>query len=229
MTALTGAGISAESGVPTFRGEEGLWKKFRPEELASFDAFIQNPDLVWEWYNFRRSLILDVDPNPGHVALAAMERQFDAFWLVTQNVDGLHARAGSCNILELHGNILRSRCLECRTVTDNVTLDGSGRKTLPKCRCGGLLRPDVVWYGEMVPEKTLEQAIRVTENCDLFFSIGTSALVQPAASLPLMAKRSGAYVVEINTDRTVISGDVDEVLIGPSGTVLPALIDARER
>lgn len=222
VAVLTGAGISAESGVPTFRGEEGLWKKYRPEELANFDAFMRNPKLVWEWYNFRKRLISEVKPNPGHFALAELENFVQEFWLITQNIDGLHWKAGNRNIFELHGNIMRSRCIECDRKSETVELKEEG--DLPRCECGGMMRPDVVWFGEMLPQDVLSSAFKVAEGCDLFFSIGTSAVVQPAASLPIVAKRAGAFVVEINVEPTVISESVDESILGMSGTVLPEIL-----
>ncbi len=222
IVVLTGAGVSAESGVPTFRGEDGLWKKFRPEELASFDAFISNPRLVWEWYSYRRRLISEVKPNPGHYALARMEDVVENFCLVTQNVDGLHRSAGSRRILELHGNIMRNRCMECGRKDESADLDVGDR--LPRCRCGGLMRPDVVWFGEMLPQEILNSAFREAEEAEVFLSIGTSAVVQPAASLPLVAKRNGAYVVEINMESTPITSQVDETILGKSGEILPRLV-----
>ncbi|MBN2028958.1 NAD-dependent deacylase [bacterium] len=222
IAVLTGAGISAESGVPTFRGEEGLWKKFRPEELANFEAFMRNPELVWEWYNYRRKLISEVQPNPGHVALAEMEACVDSYWLITQNVDGLHRRAGNRHILELHGNIMRSRCITCGQKEE--TLDMFEKGELPRCTCGGIMRPDVVWFGEMLPSDILNQAFQAAEACDLFFSIGTSAVVHPAASLPITALNQGAFVIEINIEPTVISGKLHESIIGKSGEVLPQLL-----
>ncbi|MFC1502158.1 NAD-dependent deacetylase [bacterium] len=220
---LTGAGISAESGVPTFRGENGLWKKYRPEDLANFQAFINNPQLVWEWYSFRRKLISEVKPNPGHYALVKMEQLFPEFTLITQNVDDLHKKAGNLNIIELHGNIMRSKCVQCNRQDETFQIKNPGDSM--HCSCGGLMRPDVVWYGEMLPEGAIHSAFRVAETCDVFFSIGTSALVQPAASLPVVAKRAGAYVIEINTEPTVVSQHLDESLIGPSGELLPKLLD----
>ena len=226
VAVLTGAGISAESGVPTFRGEEGLWKKYKPEELASLDAFMQNPELVWEWYAFRKKLIDEVQPNPGHVSLSRMEEIYPEFTLITQNVDGLHWKAGNRNILELHGNIMRSRCVVCGTGSNRVEMEG--KRELPRCACGGLMRPDVVWFGELLPREILYKAFRAAENCELFFTIGTSAVVQPAASLPVTAKEYGAFVVEINIEPTVISHRVDETLIGPSGEILPKLLQCLE-
>ena len=222
VAVLTGAGISAESGVPTFRGDEGLWKKFRPEELANFDAFMKNPKLVWEWYNYRKQLISQVKPNPGHYALAQMETLIPDFYLITQNIDGLHRRAGSKRISELHGNIMRNRCVDCNKPVSEISFDNPDE--LPRCECGGLLRPDVVWFGEELPQQELSNAFHAAKNSDVFFSIGTSAVVQPAASLPIEAKYAGAYVIEINVEPTVISSFVDESILGKSGEILPQLL-----
>jgi NAD-dependent deacetylase len=221
VAVLTGAGVSAESGVPTFRGEDGIWNKLRPEELASMDAFMSNPERVWEWYNYRKQLISRVEPNPGHYVIVEMEKYYPEFWLITQNVDNLHRRAGNRNILELHGNIMMSRCMRCSKYFD--TIDIGEKKDIPRCSCGSMIRPDVVWFGEMLPEETLKEAFHAASICDLFFSIGTSALVQPSASLPVLAREAGAYVVEINTDETVISSRVNIFLSGKSGEILPAL------
>jgi NAD-dependent deacetylase len=222
VTVLTGAGISAESGVPTFRGEEGLWKKFRPEELATFDAFMANPELVWEWYEYRRKIIDEIKPNPGHHALVDFQKHFDKFDLITQNVDGLHRQVGSENVIELHGNIRRNKCIQCDKRYE--TLEGTMEGNPPKCSCGGNIRPDVVWFGEMLPQDAINYAFTVSAECDLFFSVGTSAVVHPAASLPMIAKRNGAYLVEVNTTPTEISGLVDESLLGKSGEILPILV-----
>lgn len=221
---LTGAGVSAESGVPTFRGTDGLWKKFRPEELANVNAFLKNPDLVLSWYQHRRELIDDIEPNPGHYALASMEKFFADFTLVTQNVDGLHRRAGSNNIFEVHGNILHNKCFECNRLIERV--DFVEGEEMPRCECGGMIRPDVVWFGEMLPEKVLNMSVRKATEAQLFFSIGTSAVVYPAAGLPLAAQQHGAYLVEINLERTELSGHADEVLLGASGAILPKLLEA---
>lgn len=218
---LTGAGVSAESGVPTFRSPDGLWKKFRPEELATVDAFMANPQLVWEWYNYRRELMSSVEPNPGHDALVTWEEFFTDFALISQNVDGLHHRAGSTKLFELHGNIQKNKCLVCGRPGE-VTGEFDP-ENLPRCSCGELLRPDVVWFGELLPAGVLEKAWAEAEACELFFSVGTSAVVQPAASLPLVAKRGGAYVVEVNPETTPLSEDFDEVLRGPAGVVLPRI------
>ncbi len=220
---LTGAGISAESGVATFRGTNGLWSKLKPEELASFDAFMRNPELVWEWYNYRKKIIHEVKPNPAHYALVKLEEIIKDFTLVTQNIDNLHFRAGSKNVFELHGNIERSYCIKCKTFYENVevTLDNK----IPKCsNCGGIIRPDVVWFGEMLPEEIFESAIKAAKRCELFFSIGTSAVVFPASGLPLSAKSNGAYVVEINTEFTEISNKLDETLTGKAGDILPQIV-----
>ncbi len=222
VAVLTGAGISAESGVPTFRGEDGLWNKFPPEELANFDAFQKNPQLVWEWYNYRRKLIQEVKPNPGHYALAEMEQMFPIFTLITQNVDNLHRVAGSEIILELHGNIMRNRCVDCNKIYHEISIEFESR--LPVCRCGGMLRPDVVWFGEMLPQDALLCAFQAAQECNVFFSIGTSAVVQPAASLPIEAHERGAYLVEINPEPTGLSRYVDESIIGKSGEVLPLIV-----
>jgi NAD-dependent deacetylase len=225
---LTGAGISAESGVPTFRGEDGLWKKFRPEELASFDAFIRNPDLVWEWYVYRRKLIHDVKPNPAHYALAELERRLEDFTLVTQNVDNLHRRAGSKRVFELHGNIERSYCIECGTFVPELRLDQL--KAAPRCeKCGGLIRPDVVWFGELLPAEAFAEAESAASRCDVFLSVGTSAVVYPAASIPYLALEHGAYVVVVNPERTDLSFHAQETILGKAGEILPMLVQALPR
>lgn len=223
VAVLTGAGISAESGVPTFRGEKGLWRKFRPEELANVDAFMANPDLVWGWYQHRREIINGVEPNPGHHALARLEKKTSDFSLITQNVDGLHRRSGSENILELHGNIQRNKCIRCGKMYDQ--LPDEDLESVPECECGGKIRPDVVWFGEMLPQDVIRRAFEAAERSVLFFSIGTSALVQPAASLPIAAKRSGAYLVEINVEPTMLTSLTDEFFEGKSGEILPAIIE----
>lgn len=217
----TGAGVSAESGVPTFRGEDGLWKKFRPEELATFEAFERNPELVWEWYQYRRDIINKIRPNPGHYAIAAMPPLFDDFCLVTQNVDGLHRVAGSNDVIELHGNIKRNRCLKC----GRGNYDEEFAEFPPRCSCGGRLRPDVVWFGELLPTGAFEKAENAASACDLFFSVGTSGVVQPAASLPLAAKRGGAFVVEINPVPTEITYITNEHLQGKSGEIMPVILE----
>jgi NAD-dependent deacetylase len=224
---LTGAGISAESGVATFRGPEGLWSKLKPEELANFDAFMRNPELVWEWYSYRKQIIQEVKPNPAHYALARLEELVREFALVTQNIDNLHFRAGSKRVLELHGNIERSYCIDCGKFTDGIEI--TAEKKVPKCSsCNGLIRPDVVWFGEMLPEGVFESAAKAASQCELFLTIGTSAVVYPAAGLPLTARSHGAYVVEINTERTEISHSINETLIGKAGEILPQLVKVIE-
>ncbi len=221
VSVLTGAGISAESGVPTFRDPGGIWEKFRPEQLANFEAFMADPDFVWNWYQHRREIMRDVKPNMGHFALAEMEGLFDEFYLITQNIDNLHERAGSKKVTELHGNIERNYCIKCKKFYNEIDLKQKG---VLKCECGGLIRPDVVWFGEMLPYNALKFAEDSAMRANVFFTIGTSAEVYPAALLPLMAGKSGAFVVEVNTKPTVISGEVDEVLQGKSGEVLSELV-----
>jgi NAD-dependent deacetylase len=223
VAVLTGAGISAESGVPAFReAQTGLWAKYSPEELATSQAFRRNPKLVWEWYAWRRELVSQAQPNPGHVALAELEKRVPTFTLITQNVDGLHQRAGSQNVIELHGNINRTKCFE-----EGVIIEAwpPTDDTPPRCpRCGGYLRPDVVWFGENLPLQALEAAVAAAHTCDVFLSIGTSALVQPAASLPFYALQSGAILVEINPAETPLTTSANYVLTGPAGQILPELV-----
>jgi NAD-dependent deacetylase len=225
VAVLTGSGISAESGVPTFRdAQTGLWSKFRPEELATPEAFQRNPKLVWEWYAWRRELVLQAQPNAGHLALVELERLVPQFSLITQNVDGLHQRAGSRNVIELHGNITRTKCFEEDILVESWTETG---ETPPRCpRCGGRLRPDVVWFGEALPPDAIARAFAASQSCDLFFSIGTSTLVHPAASLPFEALQHGATVVEINPDPTPLTARAHHTMRGPAGEVLPALLRA---
>ena len=225
VAVFTGAGISAESGVPTFRGDDGIWKTFKPEELASFDAFIRNPDLVWEWYKHRKTIIAAIQPNPGHYALAEMEQLYGSFTVITQNIDNLHQRAGSKNVHELHGNIERNYCIACGKYFSNEDILQYDRA--PRCAsCNGLIRPDVVWFGELLPVDEWNASVTAAGRADIFFSIGTSAIVYPAASLPTIAKREGAYVVEINVEPTEFSNKADEVLLGKSGEILPQLLEA---
>jgi NAD-dependent deacetylase len=227
IVAFTGAGVSAESGVPTFRGTGGIWSKLKPEELASMSAFMKNPSIVWEWYAHRKRIMSGIAPNPGHHALARMENLAPSFAVITQNIDNLHRRAGSLTVYELHGNIERNYCMKCGTpYGDDFVVAASG---VPLCpACGGLVRPDVVWFGEMLPEEEWDASVRASESADLFMSIGTSAVVYPAASLPLVAKRSGAYLLEINAEPTPLTPQADEYLQGSSGVLLPLLADAME-
>ena len=220
---LTGAGISAESGIPTFRGEEGLWTKYRPEELATPTAFSQDPKLVWEWYDWRRGIIGQKEPNPGHKVIARWEETFPSVSLITQNIDGLHQKAGSKNIWELHGNIWKLRCTEEGTITENY--ETPLKEIPPLCpNCGALLRPHVVWFGESLSPTILQKSIQLSSECDVMFVIGTSTVVQPAASLPFEASEAGAKIVEINLDPTPISLYTDFSIRGKSGEILP-LID----
>ncbi len=220
---LTGAGISAESGVPTFReAQTGLWAKYHPENLATPEAFQRNPRLVWEWYSWRRDLIQKAKPNPGHLALAAMENLVPNFYLITQNVDNLHRIAGSQNIIEFHGNIFQTKCsyediiIESWPETNDIP---------PRCpRCNHFLRPNVVWFGEPIPQKAITSSNNFLQNCDVFFSIGTSSLVEPAASLPIAARQHGCVLIEVNLEHTPLTHLADFVLQGPSGKILPELI-----
>lgn len=228
VAALTGSGISAESGIPTFReAQTGLWRRYRPEELATSQAFRRDPRLVWEWYTWRRELVANARPNPGHLALAQMETHIPDFTLITQNVDGLHQRAGSGlerPVIELHGSLQRSKCFEEGRLVETWEEDG---EIPPRCpSCGGYLRPDVVWFGETLPPGALHAAQETASTCEIFFSIGTSTLVEPAASLPFIAAHSGALVVEVNPQETPLTKNVEYVLAGPAGEVLPALVGA---
>lgn len=225
VAVLTGAGVSAESGVPTFRqAQTGLWARYDPEELATLAAFRRNPRLVWEWYTWRRELVAQAEPNPAHLALAEMERYVPTLTLITQNIDGLHQQAGSSAVIELHGNIGRDRCSEEGVVIESWT---EVHDVPPRCpRCGAPLRPDVVWFGETLPLNALQAALLAARTCDVFFSIGTSALVQPAASLPYEALRHGAATVEINPDATPLTSHATHALHGPAGRLLPALLRA---
>lgn len=223
--ALTGAGISAESGIPTFRGSGGFWRQHRPEELATPQAFAAGPGLVWEWYLYRRQLIAQADPNPGHYSLAELENLLgDGFTLITQNVDGLHRRAGSKRPIELHGNIFINRCNDCSSRFPDDVLNFEHLP--PPCpKCSGPVRPDVVWFGEGLNPVNVEDAFSKSHRAMLFLSVGTSAVVHPAASLPLTAKDSGALLIEINTEATPLSPIADYVIRTPSSRVLPALVE----
>lgn len=229
VAVLTGAGISAESGVPTFRDPDGLWQQFRPEELANVDAFLRNPVLVQGWYAHRRAVVEDVQPNPGHDALAVLERlvaeRGGEFLLATQNVDGLHTRAGSERIIELHGTLTRSYCIDCAREASEPELASIQDGQSAHCpACSGLLRPDVVWFGELLPDGAMETAAEAAAQCDVFLSIGTSAVVYPAAGLPLIAMQEGAYVAEINPTPSDLAVRLHEQVPGRAGAVLPALV-----
>ena len=225
VAVLTGSGISAESGVPTFRdAQTGLWAKFRPEDLATPEAFAREPKLVWEWYAWRRELVARAEPNAGHRALVALAERVPQLTLSTQNVDGLHQRAGSADVIEFHGNIARSKCSR-----EGVEVEppADAREAPPRCpRCGAHLRPDVVWFGEVIPPRALERAFDAAQTCDLFLSVGTSSQVYPAAGLAEAAHAAGACVVEINPERTPHSRFAAYLLAGPAGEMLPALLTA---
>lgn len=218
VTVLTGAGISAESGVPTFRGKDGLWEDKKVEELASIESFKNNPVKFWNFYNWRRNSLQGVKPNLGHYALVDFERIFPEFHIITQNVDGLHTTAGNKNVIELHGNIMQDKCSECGDITSEINLELTD---LPKCsKCGSLMRPNVVLFGENLNSKKISAAQEMSATCELFISIGTSSLVEPAASLPFAAKGNGAYLVEINPEDTPLTQYVDEQLKGTSSKIL---------
>ena len=220
---LTGAGVSAESGVPTFRdAQEGLWANYRAEDLATPDAFLADPALIWRWYRWRRDLVAEAEPNPGHVALAALQKLVPRLTLVTQNVDNLHQRAGSAGVIEFHGNIFEDRC-----VAEGTRHIGDHSIDVPVCPdCGGHLRPGVVWFGEAIPERALEESCSAAIHCDVFLSVGTSSLVYPAAGLADLAKQNGALIAEINPNPTTHASQFDCALAGNSGVVLPELIDS---
>ena len=223
VTVLTGAGISSESGVPTFRGADGLWRNYDVMQLATPEAFAKDPELVWEFYNWRRGLISTLTFNPAHAALVDLEAKVPQFTLITQNVDGFHLKAGSRNLLEIHGNLWKVRCTECHKILLDESPDMG---PLPECGdCGGLLRPHVVWFGEPLDDSLLQRAIEASRNCQVMLVIGTSALVQPAASLAVEAKRGGAVVAEINIEQTPHSGFMDLVLLGKAGDIVPKLVE----
>ncbi len=223
VVVLTGAGISAESGVPTFRGAGGLWRQHRPEDLATPEAFVRGPRLVWEWYDWRRARVAKAEPNPGHLALAQLERRVPGFTLITQNVDGLHQRAGSRRVLKLHGDIWTLHCLGCGLEETNH--DVPLREIPPRCTCGGLFRPGVVWFGEALPADVLRHAMEAAAHAQLFLVVGTSAVVQPAASLPLLAQQNRAKLVEVNLEETPLSAQADASFWGKAGELLPRLLE----
>jgi len=219
---FTGAGISSESGIPTFRGKEGLWNKFKPEELANFNAFMRNPELIWEWYNYRRKIVHEAKPNAAHLTIAEMQNHFKDVTVVTQNVDNLHRRAGSKNIFELHGNIEKNFCISCKK---NYDKDLDFSHGVPQCDCGGLIRPGVVWFGEFLPEDQFRGGELAAMKADVFFVVGTSAVVYPAAGLVYTAKASGATIVEINIEETEISSSVNYSYFGKAGEILPRIFE----
>lgn len=249
IVVLTGAGVSAESGIPTFRGEAGLWKSYRPEELATPQAFRRDPQLVWEWYGWRRSLVAECEPNAAHYALARLALTNPSrTTLVTQNVDGLHHRAAraeaermndksaaddrtgaaaeSAYPLEVHGAIHRDRCSSCGVMDDAPPpVDATSTSTLPRCACGGLMRPDVVWFGEALDPEVIGASMAAAAEADLCLVVGTSAVVHPAASIPEVTRRGGGWVVELNLEPTPVTTYADVSIMGKAGTLLPALLD----
>lgn len=219
---LTGAGISAESGIPTFRGSGGLWKNFRAEDLATPDAFRRNPSLVWEWYHWRRNICKNANPNLAHFVIAEMEKHYSSFLLVTQNVDGLHPRAGSKRLLEIHGNIFTARCLKCETIFPIE--DKEYPEHLVYCpKCASLSRPHIVWFGESYDVGILEEIYSYTSNIDIVIIIGTSGQVSVPVQIALNAINRGAYSIEINPDESTISNNVDEFIKGKAGEILPSI------
>ena len=231
VVASTGAGISAESGIATFRqAQTGLWSRFRPEDLATPEAFERNPQRVWEWYQWRREQLHDTQPNPGHHALARMADLLKGFALITQNVDGLHQRAGSKDVIEVHGSIVRNMCHRTHLEVELTQLaDSQGSPPRSPHHPEGLVRPAVVWFGEALPGAALEAAIQASSRCEVFLSIGTSSLVQPAASLAGLARKAGSLLVEINPESTPLSPHADIVLQGKSGEILPRILELLEQ
>ncbi len=220
VSVLTGAGVSAESGIQTFRGAGGIWAKYDYTKLATLAGFSEDPRLVWEWYQLRQRAIWKARPNPAHDVIAAMERRFEDFHVITQNIDGMHERAGNHKVVELHGNIWRMRC-----VRDGATvgIPGPVEKIPPVCQCGGLMRPDVVWFGEALSPAVLEVASQAARESDVMFVVGTSAIVHPAAALPALTKDSGGVVIEVNIEPTDVSTYADVSLFGRAGEIMPAL------
>jgi len=229
---LTGAGVSKESGVPTFRDAmEGLWSKYEPTQLATPQAFQANPSLVWDWYTWRRELVSQAKPNNGHYALAELQKMCPNTTLITQNVDDLHEQAGSHDVAHLHGNIAKNRCFfDCQGHPTYVDIDfKEGDKSPPKCPyCGRWVRPDVVWFGEALPAYELRRAQKASEECHIMLVIGTSGMVMPASQLPLIAKRKGATLIEVNPTKSEISFAMDIVINAPSGEALPKIIEAMQ-
>ncbi|HEY7367675.1 MAG TPA: NAD-dependent deacylase [Nitrosopumilaceae archaeon] len=217
---VTGAGISQESGIPTFRGKDGLWRKHDPMQLATIDAFFANPKLVWEWYEERRKNILNAQPNLGHTAIAQLEK-YKEIVVLTQNIDGLHQRAGSTNVLELHGSIIRIKCTVCNFKDEITTSFGD---LPPSCRCGSMLRPDVVWFGEPLPQNVWERAIIHASSCDVMIIAGTSLVVSPANSLPVFAKQNHSLLIEVNPEETLMSSEMDLSIKATSAKALPNLL-----
>ena len=217
---VTGAGISQESGIPTFRGKDGLWKNYDVMQLATINAFYDHPKLVWEWYNERRKNIFSSEPNLGHKAIAELEK-FVKVIVLTQNIDGLHQRAGSTDVLELHGSIVTIRCTNCDFKGQILT---EFTEIPPLCKCGNILRPNVVWFGEPLPQDVWQQAIIHASRCDLMIVVGTSLVVSPANTLPIYAKENNATIIEINPENTMMSSYMDFSIKSTSVNALPELI-----
>ncbi len=227
VAVLTGAGVSKESGLPTFRGAEGLWRQRRPEQLATREAFARDPKTVWEWYDWRRSVVAKAEPNPSHHALVELEKRAPNFTLITQNVDGLHDRAGSRRLLKLHGDIWTVRCTGCGAKTANREVPLA--EIPPRCACGALLRPGVVWFGESLPQQALEESVAAAQRAQVFLVVGTSAVVQPAASLPLLAREAGARLIEVNPEETPLTSSADASFRSASAEFLPRLVEGAVR
>jgi NAD-dependent deacetylase len=217
---VTGAGISQESGIPTFRGKDGLWRNYDAMKLATIDAFYDNPKLVWEWYNERRMNIFQAQPNPGHEAIAELEKYADVV-VLTQNIDGLHQKSGSSRVLELHGSIVKIKCSVCDYKEEILT---EISELPPLCKCGNILRPDVVWFGESLPQDVWQNAINFATNCDLMVIAGTSLVVSPANTLPIYAKQNNATLLEINPEDTDMSGEMDVIIRNTSAESIPKLV-----
>jgi len=217
---VTGAGISQESGIPTFRDKDGLWRNYNAMELATIDAFYKNPKLVWEWYNERRRNIFSAQPNLGHKAITKLEKYAEVV-ILTQNIDGLHQKAGSTKVLELHGSIVKIKCSVC-DFKDEIITEFS--EIPPLCKCGNILRPDVVWFGESLPQDVWQKAIIFSSQCDLMIIAGTSLVVSPANTLPIYAKQNNAILIEINPKKTDMSSEMDLVIRNTSARVLPKFV-----
>jgi len=217
---VTGAGISQESGIPTFRGKDGLWRNYNAMELATIDAFYKNPKLVWEWYNERRRNIFAAQPNLGHKAITELEKYAEVV-ILTQNIDGLHQKAGSTKVLELHGSVVKIKCSVC-DFKDEIITEFS--EIPPLCKCGNILRPDVVWFGESLPQDVWQKAIIFSSQCDLMIIAGTSLVVSPANTLPIYAKQNNAILIEINPEKTEMSSEMDLIIRNTSASVLPKFV-----
>lgn len=220
IVVVTGAGISQESGIPTFRGKDGLWRNYDAMKLATIDAFYDNPKLVWEWYNERRKNIFQAQPNQGHKAIAELEK-YAQVTVLTQNIDGLHQKAGSSKVLELHGSIITIKCSVC-DYKEEILAEISNLP--PLCKCGNILRPDVVWFGEILPQKVWKNAIAFASQCDLMVVVGTSLVVSPANTLPIYAKQNNSFLIEINPENTDMSTDMDLVIKNTSAIALPEFV-----